>query len=154
MVDTQQFNTSRSITRASSAELQTIVDPFREYPALFRLRLAASDIEDLARQGFVSVEQRGNRCVHKLRFRSGGRQVVRSIASAVMANLVRAELERLQARRRICRELAALDHIARRQLRHAKAQLEPLMAANGWKFHGRAVRRPHPTVSRTITITP
>lgn len=131
--------------RTNPTEPQAISDSFGEYPALSQLRLAAGDLTELARQGFLSVEQRGNRISHKLRFRRGGRQVVRSIGDAELAGILKTELDRLQFRRDICRELTAHDRAARRQLRAVKAQLEPLITAYGWRFHGRDVRRPHPT---------
>jgi hypothetical protein len=143
-MDAQQLTSDRTVVPTVSTELPATADPFGEYPALSRLRLAAADKHELARQGFVSVEQRGNRTNYKLRFRRDGRQVVRFIGDAPFADIVKTELDRLQARRQICRELATLDRAARRQLRNTKTELEPLVKAYGWKFHGRDVRRPHP----------
>jgi hypothetical protein len=131
-------------TNPASASQQPIADRFAEYPALAKLRLATGDLELLRRQGFLSMELRGNLVNHKLRFRRGGRQVVRSIGDAAEAAIVKTELDRLQSRRQICRELAALERAARRLMRDTKTQLEPLVTAYGWKFHGRVVRRPHP----------
>src|SRR4051794_27443167 len=91
-----------------------IADPFGEYLVLSRLRLTAEDLNELARQGFVSVERCGDRSVCKLRFRRKGRQVVRSIGDAAVAGAVRTDLARLQSRRNMCRELAALERAARR----------------------------------------
>jgi hypothetical protein len=127
----------------SSISQQSIVDSFAEYPALARLRLTTEDLEELTRQGFLSKERRDSLHIHKLRFRRGARQVVRYIGDAVEATAVKAELDRLQSARHISRELAELNRAARRLLRDTKAQLEPLVIANGWKFHGRVVRRPH-----------
>jgi hypothetical protein len=123
---------------------QPFADRLAEYPALAQLRLTAGDMDELSRQGFLSLEQRGNRTNHKLRFRRGGRQVVRYIGDAAEAAAVKQELDQLQSRRRIRRDLAALDRAARRLLRQTKTRLEPLVTAYGWKYHGRVVRRPHP----------
>jgi hypothetical protein len=123
---------------------QPVAGQFAAYPALARLRLATGDLDALGQQGFLSTERRGDRIIHKLRFRRGGRQVVRSIGDAAEAAVVQSELDRLQSKRQSCRELAALDRAARRLLRDTKVQLEPLVIARGWKFHGRAVRRPQP----------
>jgi hypothetical protein len=123
---------------------QLTVDRFAEYPELTRLRLATGDLDELRKQGFLSMERRGNLTVHKLRFRRGGRQVARSIGDAAKAAAVKTELDSLQSRRQICREVATFDRAARRLLRDMKTQLEPLVIAYGWKFHGRVVRQPHP----------
>ncbi len=73
---------------------------FAEYPALAALRLVIGDLEELARQGFLSFERRGQLRIHKLRFRRRGRQVVRSIADAAVAAAVKTELDRLQVQRK------------------------------------------------------
>ena len=134
----------KSPTNPASTTQQPTVDRFAEYPALAKLRLATGDLNELSKQGFLSMERRGNLTIHKLRFRRGGRQVVRSIGDAATAAALKTELDRLQSRRQICREVATIDRAARRLLRDMKTQLEPLVDAYGWKFHGRAVRRPHP----------
>ena len=113
------------------------------YPALATLRLGTADYDTLARQGFVCAERRGGRTYFKIRFRRQRRQVVKYLGSdARFAARVGAELVFLQNVVRQQRELTALTNAARRQLRVAKQRLEPLLAAQGLKFHGLAVRRP------------
>lgn len=112
------------------------------FPALGRLRLAAGDFAELAKQGFVSTEACGLQTRFKLRFRRAGCQVVRYIRGAEEAVAVTAELEQLQAARRLRRKLADLNREASRLLRESKTCLQPLVEANGFKFHGRQVRRP------------
>jgi hypothetical protein len=144
-MDAQQLIFDRTRVGNIPTELPAIADPFGEYPALSRLRLTSADINELAHQGFLSVETRGKRIIHKLRFRRGNQQVVRSLGDAAEAAVVKTELDRLQSRRRICRELATFERAARRLLGDAKAQLKTLIAAHGLKFHGRDVRRPRLT---------
>jgi hypothetical protein len=105
------------------------------------LRLDADDLIELAHQGFVSPELHRGRTRYKLRFRRGGRQIVRVVGGLQAAALVEEELARLQSTRRRVRELMALDRIARRELRDSKSRLTPLIESYGFKFHGRAIRR-------------
>ena len=60
---------------------------------------------------------------------------------AARAAEVREELWKLQEPRRTELELARLDRTARRMVRDAKATLAPLLAEQGFTFHGNAVRR-------------
>lgn len=113
-----------------------------KFPALAKLHLTGADLGTLAHQGFVSEERRQDRTYYKLRFRSAGRQVVRYVGGATAAAAIEAELQQLRAGRRCQRELAELDRVTRRMLRESKAQLEPLLASRGLRFHGRAIRRP------------
>lgn len=122
---------------------------FAAYSALATLRLSATDLSALAVQGFVGTERRGNRTYFKLRFRRQRRQAVRYLGlDARFAAQVGAELLALQAHRRRRHELAALTKQARQQLRDAKRQLEPLLVARGFRFHGLAVRRPRAPVGK------
>jgi hypothetical protein len=113
-----------------------------KYPALRRLGLDETGLGALARQGFVSVDRRNERCYHKLRFRRHGCQVIRYIGAEAEADIVRKELAALQAERRVHRALALLEKEARRLRRESRRQLTPLVAAAGLKFHGRDLRRP------------
>ena len=113
-----------------------------EYPSLASLRLTAADWEELAHQGFVSEERRGRRKYYKLRFRSGGKQVVRYIGSADRAATVHRELKILQAETKVVRELKARAKIANKMLRESKLAMEPVLENAGLAFHGLAIRRP------------
>ena len=116
--------------------------PLADYPALAALRLTASELALLRRQGFVGCEERGTQTVFKLRFRKEGKQQVRCIPNAAAAARVRAELASLQAGVQAARQLRKFDRQARRALRDAKRNLAPLLADHGLAFHGLAVRRP------------
>lgn len=122
----------------SSAERLRLAD----YPALAALRLTGDDLDELCHQGFVRQETRGSLGFYKLRFRRARQQVVRYIADAGQAASVRVELARLQADRRLQRELGRLTRSARRMLRESKKNLEPIVETAGLKFHGLAIRRP------------
>ncbi len=109
--------------------------------ALTQLRLTPGDFALLRRQGFVSCERRGARQVFKLRFRREGRQVVRRIGSdPAVAAEVRRELEALQVQRRRRREFRRLARLGRQALRDSKRVLAPVLAQDGFYFHGLAVR--------------
>jgi hypothetical protein len=117
-------------------------NPLAEFPLLASLRISADDLRELARQGFVCEEKRGNREYYKLRFRSGGRQVVRYLGNAERAARVEHELSKLQNEAREMRALKAKVKIANKMLREAKIALQPVLAANGLVFHGFAIRQP------------
>ena len=70
--------------RHSNAHQQTspAAGPFAKFPALAKLNLTGADLDELARQGFLSVEHRRDRTYYKLRFRRGRRQVVRYVGGA------------------------------------------------------------------------
>jgi hypothetical protein len=116
-----------------------------DYPALASLRLDVKDLAELARQGFVSTEWRGKRTRYKLRFRRRGRQVVRFVGGPQEVALIEQELAKLQSRHRLQLELKTLDRLARQELRDSKSRLMPLIEREGFKFHGRAIRRPRRT---------
>jgi hypothetical protein len=119
-----------------------------DFPALATLRLHDADLVCLGRQGFVRAERRGNRTVFKLRFRRGnGAQAVRYISSAQEAESVRNELQVLQAPRELELKLAALSRSARKMIRDAKSNLQPVLYSHGYVFHGQAVRRPRRSAS-------
>lgn len=86
-------------------------------------------------------ERRGSRKYYKLRFRSGGKQVVRYIGGARRAAVVEDELAILQAETKIMRQLNAKVKIANKMIREAKQAMEPVLKANGFVFHGLAIRR-------------
>ena len=96
----------------------------------------------MARQGFVTEEKRGDRRYYKLRFRSGGKQIVRYVGDAERAAAVAQELSTVQSELKSMRELKAITKIANRALRESKMVLEPLLKASGLVFHGFAIRRP------------
>ena len=101
-----------------------------------------NDLKELSRQGFVCEERRRDRKYHKLRFRSGGRQVVRYVGGAELAAALKNELSILQYESRVMRDLKAKMKIANMVLREAKILMEPVLKANGLVFHGFAVREP------------
>jgi hypothetical protein len=125
---------------------------FADLPALARLGLCESDLDELEHQGFLAPEHRGDRTHYKLRFRRDGRQVVRYVGGTEKATLVAQELNTLQTTRRVQRELAKLGVAARQILRDAKTQLEPLLLDRGFKFHGRAIRRPRRFSNNSMSL--
>ena len=105
--------------------------------------LPAEHLDALRGQGFVAGEIRRGRPIYKLRYRFGGRQVVRSLgAEPRRAEAVRGELERLQRNRRTERDLNRLVRRARERLRTAKRESAPLLAELGLAFRGMEIRRP------------
>lgn len=122
-----------------------------EFPALASLRLEAGDLEELAVQGFVGQEKRGDRTYYKLRFRRGGKQVVRYVGGADRAAIVSKEIAILQADTKLMRELKAKVRIANQLIRETKQSMEPLLEANGLVFHGLAIRRPRRRQSGIVT---
>lgn len=131
---------------SNSASARQLNPPFGPDP-LARFQFDAPAYAALARQGFVATEHRGQGTYYKLRFRCGGRQIVRYLHGADEAAAVRAALQTLQQGRRRERTLRQIASAGRQLLRDAKRQLEPLVAARGWKFHGRCVRRPRITLT-------
>ena len=111
----------------------------------------AGDLGDLADQGFVCEERRGDRTYYKLRFRRSGKQVVRYIGGADRASIVKQELSILQAESKIMRELTAKVRIVNKMIREAKQTMEPVLKANGFVFHGLAIRRPRRQQNSTTT---
>jgi len=108
---------------------------------LGQLRLTAEDLAALRRQGAVQVERRGKKSIGKLRFRRGGKQVVRYIGGATAARQVQEELTKWQAAHRKSRELLRLAATARTALRGSKKALAPHLEQIGYRFHGLAIRR-------------
>jgi hypothetical protein len=115
------------------------VGRLHDFRALARLSLTEQDLNALESQGCLALEHRGDRSYYKLRFRRGGRQVVRYAGQE--AALVAEELKTLQAARRLQRELNKLNLAARQALREGKLILEPLLVERGFRFHGLAIRR-------------
>ncbi len=113
-----------------------------DFPALASLRITDNDLEELSTQGFVCEERRGDRRYFKLRFRRNGKQVVRYVGNADRAAAVESELSELQYEATVMRDLKARAKIARRMLREAKMLIEPTLEANGFAFHGLAIRQP------------
>jgi hypothetical protein len=120
----------------------TVTCPCHASPALAGLGLAEGEFNTLSKQGFVSVERRGNARIHKLRFRYGGRQrVVYLGTNARQAFAVEAELALMQRGVRAQRRGAALHRHSATRLREIKTALQPLLEERGFYFHGRAVRK-------------
>ena len=114
-----------------------------EFPALAALRLTAGDLEALAVQGFVGEERRGNRTYYKLRFRRAGKQVVRYVGGADRAAIVKEELAHAPGRNKGHATTQSQESkIANKMIREAKQTMEPVLKANGFVFHGLAIRRP------------
>jgi hypothetical protein len=100
------------------------------------------DLASLAVQGFISAETRASgQVTYKLRWRRGGRQRVHYLGSdPAVAARVAAAVAALQQPIQTARELNRLFAATRRALREVKATLTPLMAANGYRFHGFTAR--------------
>ena len=114
---------------------------FADYPTLAALRLTPDELEELSRQGFVCEERRGKRKYYKLRFRSDGKQIVRYLGDAERAATIEKELSILQNESTVLRNLDAKMKIASKMLREAKTLMEPVLNANGFVFHGFAIRQ-------------
>ncbi len=115
-----------------------------DFPALRGLGLEEGELAALSRQGFVSPEQRGPQraVIHKLRYRIQGRQRTRYLGSdPKFLEQIRRELAELQGPVRRHRNLQELRRQAWRGLRQAKSILAPLLAAEGWYYHGLTIRR-------------
>jgi hypothetical protein len=108
------------------------------------LNLSPEQRESLSRQGFVASEFRGSRGpFFKLRFRCGGRQIVRYLGTdPATANRVQQEVRALQHEHRLTNELARLTRQARRLLRETKIALQPYVFEAGYRFHGFEIRKP------------
>ena len=124
-------------------------------PILAQVGLTPAESTALKSQGFVSAETRGQRCtVYKLRFRIDGRQRVLYLGTnPLVADAVRAALRSLQKARRTRRNLRALIDQANRLLRESKSQLLADAKQEGYRFHGRALRRPRrPASTNSVPI--
>ena len=110
---------------------------------LHTLGLNEDEIRTVRRQGFVSQDVRGpNQVYYKLRFRMAGRQHVRYIGrDAALARLIALELRQSQQRIHQGRNLSRLLREAKLLLRTSKTRLDPQLAQQGFRFHGRAIRR-------------
>jgi hypothetical protein len=113
---------------------------------LAELGLSAADQAALAREGFISRESRGRRmAVYKLRFRVDGRQRVQYLGTeAGKVRRIEEALRALQDDRRLELALGRLHHDVAQLLRKSKRRLAAPLAAAGYRFHGRAIRRPRP----------
>jgi hypothetical protein len=110
---------------------------------LAKLRLSPAEIAAIARQGFVSAEQRGPRTiVFKLRFRYDGKQRVRYLGTdQTIAAHITAVLDRHQRQRQLDADLRALANRAGQTLRQSKLALVEQVEGAGLRFHGQSVRR-------------
>jgi hypothetical protein len=129
-------------------------DRMSRFPALAKLSLSEADLAELAHQGSLAPERRGSRTYYKLRFRRGGRQLVRYVGGADQAALVSEELSALQTTRRLERQLNEVGRAARQLQRDAKAKLEPLLAECGFRFHGQAIRRSRRSHQQITSVFP
>lgn len=111
-----------------------------EYPTLRSLGLTSDALEVLAQRGTLVVERRGEHRIVKLRFRQGGRHRARCIGDHAVAQVAE-ELVRLRTPLVQLRRLRQLGREVSRELRTRRAALEPLLAINGFHFHGRTIRR-------------
>jgi hypothetical protein len=105
--------------------------------------LTDADQAALARQGFVIREPRGrNTIIYKLRYRLDGQQRVRYIGTETHeAERVQQSVNELQTERRLELAIGRLNREAAQLLRDGKQRLEGPLAAAGFRFHGRAIRR-------------
>src|SRR5262245_35691495 len=115
-----------------------------DFPALGGLGLKDYHLKELSRQGFLATDKRGRRTYVKLRFRCDGRQIVRYVGSAELAQAVSEELAVLQRDHQLQRHLDDLGRAAAQSLRIAKQKVAPLLAAEGFHFHGHAIRKSRP----------
>lgn len=112
-------------------------------PLLTELSLSGEQLAALQCQGCVSEEYRGRRGpFYKLRFRFEGRQVVKYLGQdASRARRIARELQKVRAAKNGDRELVRDTRTAMDALRRFRRELTPLLAANGYHFHGLDVRR-------------
>jgi hypothetical protein len=139
-MSTQSLNPNRRRDLASAGNI-LLQNPVSESSRLRQLRLTPDDLTALKRQGSVQREWRGKLQIYKLRFRRGGKQVVRYLGDAEVARQVAAELAILQATRRASRELHQITKTARETLQESKKKLAPHLDRIGYRFHGFAIRR-------------
>lgn len=117
--------------------------------------MTGDDLAALGRQGFVTAERRGNRTYFKLRFRRDRQQIVRYIGcDPDKAEAVQRELDHLQEDRKKELELARLTEKAKKMLRESKRVLAPLLAEEGFAFHGRQIRRRRPRRTQSESSAP
>lgn len=114
--------------------------PLEEFPHLNRLALSAEELSSLARQGFIRSETRGSKTIYRLRYRVHGRQRARYVSPRDAAAL-EGELASWQRQVRARRRLNELVALARKLLAQRRATLAPLLAEQGYHFHGYQIRR-------------
>ena len=140
---------------------RTDCEPAGESPGasgsvLRRLGLDDDELMALRSQGFVSREQRspGHAPVFKLRFRIDGKQRTRYLGSdSDVIAAVRQELAELREEAQRGRKLRRLARQARCRWQRAKSELEPLLAAEGYHFHGLLIRKRRATFPRGAEST-
>jgi hypothetical protein len=127
-----------------------------EPPELLReLGLTIEEVAALQRQGSVVPRQRGrSSTVFELRFRIDGRQRRRYLgSSASRARAVEGALHAWRQGRDELRQLQAAEQAAGRHLRASRQRLQPLLAAAGYAFHGRVLRRTRYRAATTLIST-
>lgn len=129
------------MTHSQNSEPVLEADRLARFPALANLGLTEGDLGVLARQGCLAPERRQERTYYKLRFRRGGRQIVRYVGGTEKAARVAEDLKTLQTAYRCQRELDRIARAARQLQRDARAKLEPQLLERGFKFHGLVIRR-------------
>lgn len=119
---------------------------------LLALDLIPVQLQALRRQGSVHREQRGKRAtIYKLRFRYQGRQHVKYLGTDEAAALrMQAALRQWQAAKQRRRAQRQLLKRASQMLRTSKQTLTPLLEAEGYHYHGQAIRRRRKSVSRKV----
>ncbi len=96
----------------------------------------------LPTQGFIHEEVRRDRRVFRLHYRDVDRRQRAVNIPATEVTAIMSELHALQSFRRVKRLLGELDSRRRQLVRDRKEALAPLVAAEGFKFHGRTIRVP------------
>ena len=118
-------------------------NPLAEFPLLASLRISADDLRELARQGFVCEEKRGNREYYKLRFRSGGRQVVRYLGNANRAASSGTRTFQASERSEGNARAEGKGKDGKQSVETSQDLLcKPVLATHGLVFHGLAIRQP------------
>ncbi len=119
---------------------------------LRQLNLTQAELASLSAQGFVSVEHRSSGIYYKLRFRCGGRQIVRGLGNCSRhAEEVRRALDVYQHKTRARQQLRQSVARAARLLRESRRLLNPVLVEVGFYFHGSEIRRRQTDVIRTAS---
>ena len=104
------------------------------------LRLTATQLDALRKQGFIRREQRGTKIKYRLTFRHDGKRHSRCIPPQDVATL-ESELAALKRGARARRELVQLAKLARQKLRERRHRIGPELEARGFYLHGQTLRR-------------
>lgn len=123
---------------------------------LRELRLSETQLLALKLQGCVSLERsHSGRMIGKLRFRAGGRQVVRYVgADEHRLAAVRHALAQWQAAHHAARRLQHTMRAAAALLREARHRSEAVLAGSEFRHHGYAIRRRRQLQLQTLSTLP